>query len=233
MFITHKCVTLTFFKNMTDEIKIIIADDHPIFRQGLRQILETAPKFKVVGEADNGEVALKLIAESKPDVVILDIDMPKKDGFEVARTIFAASVPVKIIFLTMHKNKKFFNSALNLGVTGYVLKDSAITDLINAVNTVISGQNFISPQLSTFLINRNRQTETLTQDTPSIKNLSPTEKRIMVLISEYLTSKEIAAELFISVRTVEHHRARIATKLGLKGSHGLLKFALDHKDNIG
>src|SRR4051812_35405924 len=126
---------------MKDEIKIVIADDHPIFRNGLRQLLEIEPNFKIVGEADNGEAALKLIAETKPDIAILDIDMPEKDGFEVAGTLFAKAIAVKIIFLTMHKNKKLFNAALNIDVKGFVLKDSAMADLINAIKAVSRGEN--------------------------------------------------------------------------------------------
>ena len=217
---------------MKNEIKIVIADDHPIFRSGLRQLLETATNFKVIGEADNGENALQMIISEKPDVAILDIDMPEKDGFEVAQSLFSKSIPVEVIFLTMHKNKKLFNAALNIDVKGFVLKDSAMADLINAVKSVSQGENFISPQLSTFLIERTRQTESFVQKTPSVNNLTPTEKRILKMIGDYLTSKEIAAKLFISIRTVEHHRASIATKLELKGSHALLKFALDHKDEI-
>ena len=217
---------------MKNEITIVIADDHPIFRNGLGQLLGTVANFKIIGEADNGAAALKLITGTKPDIAILDIDMPEKDGFEVARTLFAKSIPVEVIFLTMHKNKSLFNAALNLGVKGYVLKDSAMADLIHAVKAVSLGQNFISPQLSTFLIDRSRQADSLAQNTPSISKLTPTEKRILILISDYLTSKEIAAELSISIRTVEHHRASIAVKLGLKGSHALLKFALDHKNEL-
>jgi DNA-binding NarL/FixJ family response regulator len=217
---------------MKDEIKIVIADDHPIFRNGLRNILETVPSFKIIGEADNGDEALELILATKPDVAILDIDMPEKDGFEVARSIFTKNVPVEVIFLTMHKNKRLFNAALNLNVKGYVLKDSAMADLINAVKAVSRGQNFISPLLSTFLIDRNRQTDSLPEISNAISKLSPTERRIMLLIAEYNTSKDIAAELCISIRTVEHHRASISVKLNLKGSHALLKFALDHKDEI-
>jgi len=218
---------------MTNEIKIIIADDHPIFRNGLRVLLESESKFKIIGEADNGETALQMIAAEKPDVAILDIDMPEKDGFEVAQSLFNKSIPVGVIFLTMHRDKKLFNAALNIDIKGFVLKDSAMADLINAVKSVSRGESFISPQLSTFLIERTRQSETFVQNTPSINSLTPTEKRILSLIGDYLTSKEIAAKLFISIRTVEHHRASIALKLDLKGSHALLKFALDHKDSLG
>jgi DNA-binding NarL/FixJ family response regulator len=215
---------------MTDEIKIIIADDHPIFRNGLRQLLETESKFKIIGEADNGENALKLITAENPDVAILDIDMPEKDGFEVAQSLFSKSIPVEVIFLTMHRDKKLFNAALNIDVKGFVLKDSAMADLINAVKTVSRGDSFISPQLSTFLIELSRQKESLTDDKSAISKLTPTEKKILMMIGNYKTSKDIAAELFISIRTVEHHRSNIALKLDLKGSHALLKFALDHKD---
>jgi DNA-binding NarL/FixJ family response regulator len=217
---------------MKDEITIIIADDHPIFRSGLRTLLESAPNFKVIGEAENGETALQMIASTKPDVAILDIDMPEKDGFEVAQTLFSKSIPVGVIFLTMHRDKKLFNAALNIDVKGFVLKDSAMADLINAVKVVSRGESFISPQLSTFLIERTRQSQTFVQNTPSINSLTPTEKKILSLIGDYLTSKEIAAKLFISVRTVEHHRSSISTKLDLKGSHALLKFALDHKNEL-
>jgi DNA-binding NarL/FixJ family response regulator len=219
-------------QKMNEEIKIVIADDHPIFRNGLRQLLETAPNFKIVGEADNGEEALQKIKEGKPDVAILDIDMPEKDGFEVAQALFAKSSPAEIIFLTMHKNKKLFNAALNIDVKGFVLKDSAMADLINAVKAVHRGQNFISPALSTFLIDRTRQTDLLTEKIPSINDLTPSEKRILLLIADYKTSKEIADELFISIRTVEHHRANIAEKLDLHGHNALLKFALEHRDQL-
>lgn len=225
-------MTKAHFKEMKDEIKIIIADDHPIFRNGLRQLLETESNFKVIGEADNGEVALKLISDEKPDIAILDIDMPEKDGFQVAQTLFSKSMLVRVIFLTMHRDKKLFNAALNIDVKGFVLKDSAMADLINAVKAVNRGENFISPQLSTFLIERTRQSQTFVQNTPSINSLSPTEKKILSMIGDYLTSKEIAAKLFISTRTVEHHRASISTKLDLKGSHALLKFALDNKGSL-
>lgn len=217
---------------MREDIKIVIADDHPIFRGGLRHLLETVDNFNVIGEADNGEDALRLISSLKPDVAILDIDMPAKDGFDVARTLFAGSVKVELIFLTMHKNKSLFNAALNLGVKGYILKDSAMADLVNAIRAVVAGQNFISPTLSTFLIERSRKTDLFSKQTPSINTLTPTEMRVLKLISEYLTSKEIAAQLFISVRTVEHHRASISAKLEIKGSHALLKFALEHKDEF-
>jgi len=217
---------------MNNLIRVIIADDHPIFRKGLLQVISAEPKFKIIGEADDGDAALKVIEEMQPDVAILDVDMPNKDGFAVARTIIERRLPVEVIFLTMHKNESLFNAALNLGVKGYVLKDSALADIVNSIKAVGSGENFISPGLSTFLVKRSRRSDLLTAATPTVKDLTPTERRILKLIGEYKTSKEIAEQLFISIRTVEHHRGNIATKLELHGSHALIKFALENKSDL-
>jgi DNA-binding NarL/FixJ family response regulator len=214
------------------EIRVIIADDHPIFRQGLRQVLEMDSKLKIVAEADDGEAALARIEELRPDVAILDIDMPGRDGFEVARSLRDMRLPVEVIFLTMHRDEHFLNSALDAGVKGYVLKDSAVTEIVNAVKTVADAQSFISPQLSTHLINRMSRAASLADRQPGVADLSPTERRVLKMIAEYKTSKEIADQLCIGSRTVEHHRSSIATKLQLKGSHALIKFAVEHQSEL-
>lgn len=214
---------------MKAEIKIVIADDHPIFRRGLRQIIETEPQIKVVAEADDGEMALAAVQEHTPQVAILDVDMPNRDGFEVLQIIRARRLPIAVIFLTMHKDERIFNKALDLGVAGYVLKDSAITEIVASVKAVAAGQNYVSPALSTSLLKRAARA---TSPPPGLDDLTPTERRVLKLIAAYKTSKEIATELFISTRTVEHHRANICTKLSLKGSHALLKFALDHQEKL-
>lgn len=215
---------------MKPEITVVIADDHPIFRRGLRQIIETDLGIKVVAEADDGEAALSALQEHAPQVAIIDVDMPNRDGFEVMQTIHAKRLPVAVIFLTMHKDERIFNKALDLGVTGYVLKDSAITEIVAGIKAVAIGQNYVSPAMSTSLLKRAARAATLMP--PGVDNLTPTERRVLKLIGEYKTSKDIATELFISTRTVEHHRANISTKLELKGSHALLKFALDHHDKL-
>lgn len=217
---------------MSEEIRIVIADDHPIFRSGLAQLLKTEEKIKIVGEASDGEKALTAIREALPDVAVLDIDMPEKGGFEVAGELASARLPVEIIFLTMHKNESLFNAALNIGAKGFVLKDSAMEDILNAVKAVSRGENFISPALSTFLIKRADSAAKFRENHPSIKDLTPTERRIFILISDHKTSKEIADELFISHRTVERHRENICTKLDLRGSNALLKFAIAHKNEL-
>jgi DNA-binding NarL/FixJ family response regulator len=216
---------------MTD-ITILIADDHPIFRKGLRQIVESESGLKVVGEADDGEAAYQKARQLRPDVIILDVNMPGMDGFEVARKMRNSNLPVEIVFLTMYKDQEMFNEALDLGAKGYVLKSSALTDIVDCARAVASGQHYISPALSDFLLNRRDRATTFAKGKPSIRDLTPTELRILRLIAESKTSKEIAAELFISYRTVENHRANICQKLDLHGSNALVKFAFEHKSEI-
>ncbi len=215
-----------------DEIHILIADDHPIFRKGLRQVIESEARLKVVAEADDGAAALELIRQLKPDIAILDIHMPEMSGFDLARTLFEQSIGVEVIFLTMHKAEDMFNAAMDMGVKGYVLKDSAVTDIVGSIKAVIAGQPYISPQLSSFLLNRSARRQELRRDTPGLDDLTPTERKVLRMLAEYKTSKQIADELFISPRTVDNHRANISAKLGLHGSHALMKFAIEHKSEL-
>ena len=214
------------------EITILIADDHPIFRNGLRQIIESESGLRVVGEADDGESAYEKVRQLRPEVIILDVNMPGMDGFEVARKIRALNLPVEIVFLTMYKDQEMFNAALDLGATGYVVKNSALTEIVDCVRAVSSGGHYISPVLSSFLLNRRDRVSSFVKDKPSIRDLTPTELRILRLIAESKTSKEIGAELSVSYRTVENHRANICQKLDLHGSNALVKFAFDHKSEI-
>jgi DNA-binding NarL/FixJ family response regulator len=218
---------------MANEISIIIADDHPIVRQGLRQTIEAVGGLKIVAEASEGRTALEQIEKLKPEVAILDIDMPELDGFGVARNVREQELPVHIIFLTIHREEEFLNEAINLGAKGYVLKDSALTDIVNCVKAVSMGQHYVSPTLTSHLLNRRERSTNLRQQQHGLKDLSPTELRVLKLIAEYKTSKEIAEELFISPRTVETHRTNICNKLELHGSHALMKFALAHKPELG
>jgi DNA-binding NarL/FixJ family response regulator len=217
---------------MKTEIRILIADDHPIFRQGLRQVIEQAQHLKVVAEAADGITAFDRIQETRPDVAILDIDMPNEDGFAVTRKIREHRLPVQVIFLTMHKDELHFNEALDLGVKGYLIKDNAAADVVNCINAIVAGQDYISPSLSTHLLNRTRRATAFAHQQPGLADLTDTERRILALLAEYKTSKEIAGELCVSVRTIENHRANICTKLDLHGTHALVKFALQHKSEL-
>lgn len=215
------------------EIKVIIADDHPVFRQGLRQVIETDRQLQIAGEAADGQEAIAEILATKADVAVLDVDMPNGDGFEVVRAVRQKQSPVRIIFLTMHKDERFLNAALDVGVKGYLLKDSAVTEIIASIKAAAAGQDYVSPALSSFLVNRSRRAAQLAEEKPAVGKLTPTERRILGLLGEYKTSKEIAGELFISVRTVERHRANICEKLDLHGSHALIRFAAEHHSELG
>ncbi|HEU4387002.1 MAG TPA: response regulator transcription factor [Blastocatellia bacterium] len=210
----------------------MIADDHPIFRQGLRQVIEAKPNLTVVAEAEDGVVAFERIRELRPDVAVLDIDMPRQDGFAVARGIREQRLPVAVIFLTMHKDELHLNEALDLNAKGYLIKDNAAADLVNCIHAVAAGQNYVSPELSTYLLNRGRRAAMLAGQQPGLQSLTPTEQRILALLADYKTNKEIANVLCVSVRTIENHRANICAKLDLHGTHALVKFAIQHKSSF-
>ena len=217
---------------MSNEIHIIIADDHPIVRKGLRQIIEADLRLKVLAEANDGEAAVKLIEELKPEIAVIDVDMPKLDGFGVARELQKRRLSTKIVFLTIHSEEDLFHAAMDLGVSGYILKDSAVFEIVNGIKAVSEGQYFVTPSLTSFLIQRRQSVQNFEQIAPQISRLTPTEKRIVQMICDYKSSKEIAAELFIHYRTVENHRTNICQKLGLSGHNALLKFALEHKSEL-
>ncbi|MBK8382762.1 MAG: response regulator transcription factor [Ignavibacteria bacterium] len=215
---------------MPGKIRIIIADDHPIFRGGLRQIISADESIEIIGEADNGEKALEIIQELKPDIAVLDIDMPKKTGLDVLRELKDSNT--KIIFLTMYAEEDIFDEAMDFGIKGYVLKDSAVNDIIECILSVNEDNYYISPNVSNLLVNRRNKSKNLIKKNPELGNLTKTERNILRFISENKTSKEIAEVLFLSHRTVENHRTNISNKLNLKGSHSLLKFAIENKSYL-
>lgn len=211
---------------------ILIADDHPLIRKGLRQVIEADTHYRIIGEAANGSEALAMIHQHQPQVAILDVNMPELTGFDVAQEIQKRKLNVAIIFLTMHKDKNYFNKAMDLGAKGYILKDGVLDEIVSALQTVVRGTPYISSQLSGYLLQRLDRISLLAKQTPALNHLTPTEKRILKLIANYKTSKEIAEELHIHYRTVDNHRTNISGKLGLQGSHALLKFAVEHQDEL-
>jgi DNA-binding NarL/FixJ family response regulator len=214
---------------MNKEIRIVIADDHPLMRQGLRQVIETEPHLKIVGEAVNGSEALLMIEQLQPDAAILDVDMPHQDGFQVARALAAKNNPAAIIFLTIHSEEEMFHAALDLGAKGYVLKDSAIDDIVTAIDEAVAGRAFTSLPMTTYFTRRQNYEQVPDEQRLGLSQLTPTESRILKLLADYKTNKDIAGELSVSPRTVETHRARICQKLNLQGSHALMKFAVQYK----
>jgi DNA-binding NarL/FixJ family response regulator len=214
-----------------DEIRILVADDHPIVRKGLRFSIEEDPGLKVVGEAADGQAALDLIRKLRPQIAVLDIDMPKLDGLAVAREMARQKLDTKIIFLTFHADEDLFRSAMELGSRGYILKDSASQEIVAGVRAVASGRPYISSAITEKLLHPRKPP--MAQDGITA-NLTPTERRIMRLIADGKTSKEIGAELSIHYRTIENHRTNICRKLNLEGegANALLRFALQHKSSL-
>lgn len=212
-----------------EKISIVIADDHPIFRDGLIARIGIDTSLDVVGEAGTGHEAIALIVKQKPKVAVLDIDMPACNGIEVVRSLKEKMIPVAIIILTMYSDADIFNEAMNLGVKGFILKDNAANDLLVAIKSVAEDKHYIAPSISGLLIKRNEKT-VLARNT--LNNITAMERRVLSLIAENKTSKEIAEELFISYKTVENHRSNICAKLKLHGSNALLKFAIENKTHI-
>jgi DNA-binding NarL/FixJ family response regulator len=213
---------------MIREVTVMIVDDHPLLRHGLRDFIGRNSRFKIVGEASNGEEALSQMACAKPQIAILDIDMPRLNGLETMRAIRQLPLPVKVIVLTMYKEEDMFNAAMDLGAKGYVLKENTANDIVAALEKVDRGEHFISPVMQSVGQRRSDRVRQLLVSKPQIEGLTPAERRILKLIGEDYTSKEIADLLKLSVRTVDNHRQHICNKLRLHGTHSLLKFAFDN-----
>ncbi|MGJ1194411.1 response regulator [Sphingobacterium siyangense] len=207
---------------------ILIADDHPIFLKGLQEVIESEPAYEVIYAAKNGMEALAIARTQLPMVTILDIDMPEMNGLAVSEELIKLIPDANIILLTMHKAKDTFLRALEIGVAGYVLKENAVVDIIQAIEAVTNGNSYISPEMSSFLLsqrrtNRNPTTEDL------LSTLTPSELKILKLVGSYKSTKAIAEELFISEKTVSNHRMNILRKLNLTGKNSLLRFAIEQR----
>jgi two-component system, NarL family, response regulator DegU len=217
---------------MKHEVRLLVVDDHPVFRRGLRQIIEENPRFRVVGEASDGDVALRLAADVEPAIAVVDIDMPRLNGLEFVRALQKKQRTVSVIFLTMYKEEDMFNAAMDLGVKAYVLKENAVEDILSALEKVARGETFLSQSMLNLNRRRSDRVQQLLLSKPQLDDLTSAERRILKLIAEDRTSKEIASLLQISVKTVDNHRLNICHKLNLHGSHSLLKFAFDHKSHL-
>lgn len=212
--------------------QIFIVDDHAIIRKGLYDLINSEEDMKVCGEADNGVDALKKIEELQPDIVLTDIDMPKMSGIEIAKVIRSKKIKTKVIMLTLHDDESFYNAAMDSGAMGYVLKDAAISDIIKAINTVNNGKYFISPALTSFTISRIQEMAAANEGSSFISILTQTERKILKLISQNYSTKDIAQELFVSHRTIDSHRSNISSKLKIQGQNSLLRFALENKHKL-
>jgi len=217
---------------MSQTFKIYCADDHPIFRHGLRDIIRAASRFEVVGEAGDGRTALAEISKLRPAVAVVDISLPQMDGLELARALRRLNPPVPVLVLTMSSDEGTINAAIDAGVSGYLLKDNAASELVEALRGIAAGEVYFSPHVSGALLRRAQSRAALAAARPAVASLSPMERRVLRLLAGNKTSKQIGEELFISFRTVQTHRQHICEKLGLQGPNALLQFALEHRSEL-
>lgn len=214
---------------MNPKLRILIADDHPVALHGLQQILATAPELEIVAAARDGGEAWELLQAQRPALALLDLRLPVLDGLELGRRIRLMDHPIPFIFLTMWKEEAIFNEAISLGCHGYLLKESAAEEILTAIRTVAAGQRYLSHAISDFVLRRAQRQQRVQSEHPGLAQLTAAEERVLRLIAENKTTREIADVLHISPRTVDHQRASISAKLGLQGSHSLLRFAFEHR----
>jgi DNA-binding NarL/FixJ family response regulator len=215
---------------MPNGISIVLADDHPVVRKGLKLSIEEDSRLKVVAEAGDGEAALALIKDLNPQLAILDIEMPKLSGLDVARQVAKLGLATRIIFLSFHRDEDFFRDAMETGGKGYLLKDSATEEIVTAVHTVAGGQVFMSSAITCNCFRVTAQPARVRKILSSA--ISPPRAPHLLLIADGLSSKEIGNELSIHYRTVENHRTNICRKLRIEGANALLRFAVQHKGNF-
>jgi DNA-binding NarL/FixJ family response regulator len=202
------------------KLRIFIADDHPLVREGVRTVLSTEQDMELVGEADDGEAALLAIGDLRPDVAVLDIDMPRLTGIEVTRRLAETTKKTPVVILSMHLDQSLVLAAVEAGARGYVAKQDAARDLLRAIRSAVAGDLFVSPRVTSGLV------DSLRKPLAERTVLSPRERDIVRLVSQGLSSKEIAAELGLTSKTVEGYRSAIMDKLNIHSVAGLVKYAL-------
>jgi len=208
------------------KIRVLLADDHTLMRRGLRLIVEQQPDLVVVGEAEDGRQAVALSASVKPDVAVLDIGMPNLNGIEAAKQITDGESGAAVVILSMHADETYILRALKAGARGYLLKDSAESDLVRAIRSVAEGKSFFSPAVSKVMLEDYVKKLQRTGSEDSYDLLTPREREILQLVAEGKSNKEVANLLHLSVYTVETHRANIMEKLKLKGVPELILYAV-------
>jgi len=205
-------------------IKVLIADDHQIVREGLRSMLEKEPGIIVVGEAEEGRTTLRLARELTPDVIIMDVAMPDLNGIEATRQIVAEFPAIKVIALSMHDDRRFVLHMIKAGAKGYLLKDSAFKDLAKAIRVVVANKTYLSSEIADIVVKD--YLATTSEESSAFYLLSPREREVLQLIAEGKTSNQVAENLHVSIKTVETHRAQLLRKLKVKSVAELTKYAI-------
>jgi DNA-binding NarL/FixJ family response regulator len=205
-------------------IRVLLADDHAIVREGLRMVLAAHPNIEVLGEASDGREALDLTETLHPDIVVMDIAMPNLNGLEATRQIKHRSPEVRVVILTMHENQEYFVQIVKAGATGCVLKRSAGTELVTAIEAAARGESYFSPAIATVVMEDYRRL--LTQPASELSPLTEREREVLQLVAEGRTNREIADLLTVSIKTVQAHRSNIMEKLGAHDRTDLVKYAI-------
>jgi len=206
-------------------VKIILADDHRIMREGLHALLDKQSGMEVIAEAEDGRTTVELVHELKPDVVVIDISMPDLNGIDATRQIISASPHIKVIALSMHSDRKFVREMLAAGASGYLLKDSAFEELGAALAAVINNQTYLSPKIADTVV-RDYLGKIDTTESKTSPSLTHREREVLQLLAEGRTTKEIASKLCVSVKTIETHRKQIMDKVGINSVAELTKYAI-------
>ena len=206
-------------------IKIILADDHQLFREGLRALLEEESDMEVLAEAENGRTAVELTSQVHPDVVVMDISMPDLNGMEAARQIAQREPKTKVVALSMHSDKRFVEGMLKAGASGYLLKDSTHEELVQAIRVAVAGQTYLSPAVVGRVVDSYTHRGRSAGDV-GIETLTAREREVLQLITEGHSTKQAAAQLHISVKTAETHRQQVMNKLNIHSLAELTKFAI-------
>jgi DNA-binding NarL/FixJ family response regulator len=209
-------------------IRVLIAEDHLMVRAGIRALLEKSGDINVMGEASNGQEAIEMVEQLKPDVLIMDIMMPRMNGIQAAERLREMRVGTYILLLSMYSDPGFVHRALQCGVKGYVLKSSISDELLWAVRAVASGKTYLSSPISEIVVESAINSHAISQNGDPLSTLSPREKEILQLIAEEYTSAEIGKMLFISEKTVEKHRTRLIEKLNVRNLAGLVRLAVKY-----
>lgn len=211
---------------MLSPVRILIADDHTIVRQGLARMLNDQPDLKVVGEAVNGRSAVDKALELKPDIVIMDIAMPQMNGIEAAKRIRKDLPKTKIVILSMYSHEHYIHNLLETGISGYLLKDSSGNDIVQAIHAAMNDETFLSPSISKVLVNTYRSHRKASSLAERYQQLSNREREVFQLIAEGRSTRQISEMLYVSISTVKSHRSKIMEKLGAESSIQLVRFAI-------
>ncbi len=210
---------------MDKTITVVIADDHMIVRDGLRSLLERQPDMEVVAEADNGRMALKLVKELSPDVVIMDIGMRELNGIDATRQIVKMSPGVKVLALSMYSDKRFIKGMFKAGASGYMLKDSAFNELADAIRVIVEDKIYISPSVAN-IVTEDYLKQSPESDRSTRSLLTSRELEVLQLLVEGMSTKQIASSLRLSIKTIESHRSRVMKKINVNNIADLTKYAI-------